>query len=98
MRHSLRNTGLHWRGRGDPRFSWRFHVIANYDDWYGNMKYRGRFVDKNWCSSRGTRTIVEQQEWTALITDGHFNAILRISTPEIKPTINKLVDAVQTQK
>lgn len=28
----------------------------------------------------------------------HLNIVLRISTPKIKPTINKLVNSIQNQK
>ncbi|KAF0759342.1 general transcription factor II-I repeat domain-containing protein 2A-like, partial [Aphis craccivora] len=39
-----------------------------------------------------------KSKYASRLTDGHLNAILRISTSKIKPAINKLVDAIQIQK
>lgn len=61
------------------------------------MEYRTVFIDKNRYLLRESCTNVEQK-WIVFLTDGHLNAILRISTPKTKPTFNKLVDTIQTQK
>lgn len=37
-----------------------------------------------------------KSKYASQLTDGHLNAVLKISTSKIKPTINKLVDAIQT--
>lgn len=38
-----------------------------------------------------------KSKYALRLTDGHMNTVLRIST-KIKPTINNLVDAIQSQK
>ncbi|KAF0763144.1 general transcription factor II-I repeat domain-containing protein 2A-like [Aphis craccivora] len=39
-----------------------------------------------------------KSKYASRLTDGHLNAVLRISTSKIKPAINQLVDAIQIQK
>jgi hypothetical protein len=97
--------------QSDESLKTAFHNGHNLVQFYSSLCEKKfskiKYFAKQMLSVFGSTYICEQtfslmkyrkSKYASRLTDGHLNAILRISTSKIKPTINKLVDAIQTQK